>query len=301
MIRSISLYTLLAVLGLGLVNCTDVITVDIEEVPPQLVVDAWINNLSEPQTIRLTMSQGYFDNSAAPSVGSAQVIVADETGKLFEFAHIGEGNYVWTPTAGETIGDVGTTFYLGVEWDGNTFASESMLNPVPPIDSIVVELRKDELGFPDGHYAQFFARDISGFGNTYWIKSFKNGVFLNKPFELNIAWDAGFDGGASTDALIFLPPIREAINRVPDTDGDDNSEVPPWMPGDEVRVEIHSITNFAFSYLDIARDQMTNGSNTIFTIPLANARTNLVTREGTQEALGFFNVSSISSLTKIVE
>jgi len=288
-------------MALGLINCTDVIVVDIEDVPPQLVVDAWINGRSEAQTIRLTLTQGYFNNTFAPGVTSAEVIVADESGKRFEFAHQGEGNYVWTPGPGESIGDVGSTFFLGIEWNGTTFASQSTLNRVPEIDSIQVEFRTDELGSPDGHYAEFFARDPIGRGDTYWIKSFKNGEFLNKPFELNIAWDGGFSGGSDSDGIIFITPIRETINRVPDPDTDDNSDVPPWMPGDEIRVEIHSITNLAFDFLEIARSQMTNGSNTIFAIPLANTRTNIITLEGEEEALGFFCVSAISELTAIVE
>jgi uncharacterized protein DUF4249 len=295
--RSLRIYTFAFIVALGFTNCTDVIVVDIEEVPPQLVVDAWVNNRSEAQTIRLTMSQGYFDNTFAEGVTTAEVIVADESGKFFEFIHQSDGNYVWTPAAGETIGDIGSTFFLGIEWNGNTFGSQSTLNAVPRVDSIRVEFREALLDHPEGNYAQFFARDLPGLGDTYWIKSYKNGVFLNKPFELNIAWDAGFDGGADTDGLIFVPPIREAINRVPDPDTDDDANVPPWKSGDEIRVEIHSITNLAFLFLEIARDQMTNGANTIFTIPIANTRTNIITLEGEDAALGFFCVSAVSSLT----
>jgi len=301
MVRSIRIFTFALCIGLGFTKCTDPIVVEIAEVPPQLVVDAWINNEAGPQTIRLTLSQGYFNNTFAPTVSTARVIVSDESFDVFEFVHQGDGNYVWTPFSGETIGDIGSTFSLGIAWEGNTFTATSTLNPVAQVDSIEVEFREGEFGSPDGHYAQFYSRDLPGPGDTYWIKAFKNGVFLNKPFELNIAWDAGFDGGTNTDGLIFLPPIREAINRVPDPDTDDNSDVPPWMPGDEIRVEIHSITNFAFDFLDIARDQMTNGSNTIFAIPLANTRTNILTIKGEDEALGFFNISAISSLTAMVE
>ena len=216
-----------------------------------------------------------------------------------QLADQGNGNYVWTPQPGETLGNTGTRFFLGVEWQGNTFSSTTTLGRVPPVDSIVTEYREDEFGFPDGHYAQFYARDLPGQGDTYWIKTFKNGDFLNKPFELNTAWDAAFAPGTS-DGLTFITPIRESINRVPDPDTEDDQDVPPWVPGDTVRVEIHSISNLAFDFLRIAREQMTNGANTIFALPLANPRSNIITVEGDEEAIGFFNVASISGLEHVV-
>ena len=294
------LYIIIAFAFLTNTACIDVVDIDLEEVPSQLVVDAWVNNRSEPQTIRLTMSQPYFDNSFTPGVDNATVGISDADGNIFLFESQGNGDYVWTPAPGETLGDVGTQFFLGVEWEGNVFSSATTMNRVPQVDSIVVEFREDELGFPDGHYAQFYARDFNGPGDTYWIKSFKNGVFLNKPFELNFAWDAAFAPGA-TDGLIFITPIREAINRFPDPDTDDDSDTPPWAPGDTVTVEIHSISQLAFDFLRIAREQMTNGSNTIFALPLANPRTNLVTVQGEQEAVGFFNVAAVSELSELVE
>lgn len=299
--KSLYIYAFAMSAIFGLTNCTDVIVVDIDEVPPQLVVDGWINNKSEAQTIRLTLSQGYFDNTFASGVSTAEILVSEGFSDPKEFVHQGDGNYVWTPAPGETIGSIGSTFYLGIKWNGNIYTSQSTLNRVANVDSIQVEFRTNELGFPDGHYAQFYSRDPVGRGDTYWIKAFKNGAFLNKPSELNIAWDAGFSGGSDSDGIIFISPIREAINRIPDPDTEDNDDVPPWMPGDEIRVEIHSITNLAFDFLEIARSQMTNGSNTIFAIPLANTRTNILTREGEEDALGFFCVSAISDLTATVE
>lgn len=281
-------------------SCQDVVDIELDEVPPQLVVDAWLDNRSAPQTIRLTMSQPYFNNTFAPEVDNAVVGLADEDGNLFVFENVGDGNYTWTPAPGENLGDVGTRFVLGVEWEGNVFSSTTEMFRTPVIDSIVVEFREDEFGFPDGHYAQFYARDFVGFGDTYWIKSYKNGEFLNKPFELNFAYDAAFAPGA-TDGLIFITPIREAINRIPDPDGEDDSDVPPWVPGDTITVEVHSISPLAFDFLRIAREQMTNGANTIFALPLANPRSNLVTVEGDQTAIGFFNVAAVSTLSQVVE
>ena len=291
----------IAAILISAASCTDVITVDIEEVPPQLVVDAWIDNEPGPQSIRLTLSQGYFNNTFTPTVNDASVAVTNSEGDIFIFGYEGEGLYVWRPSGNETLGDIGETLFLGVEWNGNVFGSQSEIYRVPPIDSIVSEFREKDIGAPEGYYAQFYSRDLTGFGDTYWIKSYKNGQYLNKGFELNIAYDAGFAPGAQTDGLVFLPPIREGVNRVPDPDTEDDGDVPPWAPGDSLRVEIHSISNLGFEFLRIARDQINNGSNTIFAIPIANARSNILTLEGDETALGFFNVAAISRMEVEIE
>ena len=297
--RSYIILAVLAIFGFG--ACTDVIDVELAPAVPELAVDAWLTNESKPQKIRLTLSQPYFDNAFTPGVTGADVAVADSLGNVFLFEDQGNGDYIWTPQAGQTLGPVGMTFFLGIETNGKQYFSQTTMNRVPEIDSIRVEFRENELGFADGHWAELMCRDLAGTDDLYWIKSYKNGVFLNKPFELNIAYDAGFDRGSQIDGVTFITPIREAINRVPDTEGEDNDEVPPWAPGDTITVEVHSISLFAFEFLSIARDQMTNGANTIFALPLANTRGNVINVETEETALGMFCVSAVSTDTKVVE
>ena len=280
--------------------CTDVIQVDIDPAEDRLVIDSWLNNKSEPQTIRLTLSQPYFNNDFAPAVSDAEVMVMDSTGAEYVFVNQGDGNYVWTPETGTSLGMPGMKYTLQIVREGDTYTAASIMKRVPPIDTIQVEIRND-FGFADGHYASLFARDLPGLGDTYWIKAYKNGEFLNKPNELNIAYDAGFDAGGEVDGVVFIPPIRDLINRFPDPDTGDDFETPPYKPGDDVHVEIHSITGEAFTFLKTARDQMSNGDNTIFSIPVTNTKSNVIRGSDGQPALGFFCVSAVSEATRIVE
>lgn len=292
---------LITILALGLFSCEDVIEVDIDEAPALLVVDAWLDNKpGKAQTIRLTTAQPYFDAEFAPGVSGATVTVVKNEKEVYTFDEQESGNYVWMPSSNDSLGEPGDVFALLVEWNQENYGATTFLGPVPAIDSIGQEFRTDELGGPDGIYATLFARDLPGLGNAYWIKTFKNGQFLNKPQELNISFDAGFDQGAQLDGVNFIVPIREAVNRIPDSEGDDNSDVAPWAPGDSIRVEIHSISPEAFSFLGIARDQMTNGDNTIFAFPLANAKGNVINLSGGNEAAGVFNVAAISSLQRAI-
>jgi len=284
--------------------CTDVVDVNIDPAADQLVVDAWINNKSVPQTIRLTMSQPFFSNTFATGVAGADVRVTKENGDVFVFADHGNGSYIWTPPeTGAHIGEPGMQYDLHIQRDGDIYKAESQMHRVPSIDSIGIELRNGELGYADGHWASLFARERPGFGDTYWIKAYKNGVFLSKPAELNIAYDAAFDAGGGIDGVTFITPIRELINRFPDPGPDsvDDFETPPYVVGDEVHVEVHSITNEAFRFLQTARDQMNNGSNTIFAIPVANTKSNVFKESDNTPILGFFCVSAVSEATRVVE
>lgn len=283
-----------------LAGCTDVIPIQTEPVDRQIVVDAWINTLDAPQTIRLTWSQPYFDSAFAEGIIDASVTVVNDQGIEFDFEHAGDGNYIWE-SMGQTLGMIGTVFNLSIERDGNKYIAMSQLRRVPEIDSIHTEFREAEFGFPEGIYGELFARDFVGTGDTYWIKTYKNGAYLNKGFELNIAYDAGFDPGSQIDGLVFIPPIREMINRSPDPDTEDDINVPPYAAGDSIYVEIHSITPEAFSFLEITRDQINNGANTIFAIPLANPVSNVVDADTGDRLLGFFCVSAVSMLGKVIE
>lgn len=274
--------------------CEDPIEVTLNDAPSQVVIDAWITNISEPQTIKVTYSQPYFDSALASGIDNATVQIESDNGSVYVFQNAGSGEYTWTPSLGETIGNIGDSYVLDIQHEGETYSAVSTLNDVPPIDSIMQEFRDDEVFLDDGIYCQFFARDLVGLGDSYWIKTFKNDTFLNRATELNIAFDAAFDSGAEVDGIIFIPPIREYANAT------DEGGIPQaWDPGDKIRVEIHSITNSSFAYMEILRDQLLNSLNGIFAEPLANPIGNIETT-GDLPVLGQFNVAVVSSIEEII-
>ena len=46
---------------------------------------------------------------------------------------------------------------------------------------------------------------------------------------------------------------------------------------------------------------MTNGDNTIFSIPLSNTNGNITSSDATEDVVGIFNVASVTSLSKDIE
>ncbi len=283
-------------------SCEDDISneVRLSESPDLVVIDAWINNKPEPQTINILASQTYFDNSGLVGLSGAEVVVASTSGKQYVFEEGANGAYTWTPTNGESFGAIGEEYGLAVTYNGITYASGSSMNRVPPIDSITFRLEEESAFLEESYFAEFWSRDPEGTGDSYWIKTWKNGNYLGNPDQINIAFDAGFSQGGAVDGLIFIPPIRDSINPFEDEDG---VFISPYAPGDSVYVELHAIPNEAAFFLNEVRLQTDRpgGFGELFASPLSNVPTNIFASDGETEVLGFFTVSAVSALGKRFE
>ncbi len=295
----INKYIAIAILAsatlLGLTSCEDVIEVETGFETPQLVIDAWIDNRPQDQTILLSLSQDYFDSNLPTGIENASVVVRKED-FTYEFNHTEDGKYVWASEDGETLGTIGDEFELEVKYNESTFVSSTRINRVPEIDSIALIFEEASPIFEEGLYGEAYAIDFEGEGDSYWMKTWVNDTLLNKPFELNIIWDATFDPGSGLDGVTFIPPKRRTITPI-----DDDNSLIPFVSGDHIYVELHSISNEAFQFLAITFEQITNSENGIFTLPLANAPGNIVNRDNGESALGVFNVAAITSNERTVE
>lgn len=275
-------------------SCEDVIEVDSGFEEPQIVIDAWINNQPEEQVITLTRTQDYFDASLPAGISDALVSVSVE-GAIYPFQHTEDGRYVLPGDLGP-IGAVGDTFTLTVEADGQTYTSTTTMHRVPEIDSISITFEEANGPFEEGIYGQAYARDFVGVGDAYWMRAYKNDTLLNRPSEINLIWDATFDPGSGLDGVDFITPIRLGI-----MPSDDDGATITYQPGDEIYVELWSISPAAFRFMQLAIEQATNGDNGIFALPLANAQGNIVNAETQEPAIGVFNVAAVSTASKTVE
>jgi len=292
------IYTTLV--AFGLCACETTITPDLNEAEEILVVDAWINQKMERQEIRITRSQPYFENAHPTKVDGAIVSVLDLTsGTTYEFEE-GPSSYFWDP-AGTPFGEVGHNYRLTVSLEGETFEAFCRLGRVPAIDSIEFKYNPGDFLIEQEHYkAEFSALEPAGVGDTYWIKAWKNGIYLGKPSELNVAYDANFTAGQSVDGQQFIIPIRRDLINPWDEDPEKESGIlPPYLVGDSVYVEIHSMDPLAFEfmfgvYYHINRP---GGFAELFSFPLANTITNLKSRNENSATgvAGFFNVAAVSA------
>jgi len=284
--------------GMLISSCEDVINPELERADAVLVVDAWLNDKPGQQLIRLTTTQPYFESLVPPGVRNATVEVNDVTsGVVYRFFENpgAAGDYQWTPSGNEVFGTVGHRYELVVRVGSEEYRASSRMGRVPPIDSVTFTFQPATQFFPEGFLAEFWATDPVGPGDTYWIKAFKNGVFLRKPSEITVAFDAGFSEGGNFDGVTFITPIRSGVNP---NDVDANGDpLPPYVPGDSLWVEIHSITRAAFNFLNavVVQTDRPGGFSELFATPLANVGTNIAnTRPGGPPAIGFFNTASVS-------
>lgn len=293
---------LLAITPFLLFTCEDPVTLDSRFVGPELVVEAWVNNISEPQTIILSESQDYYANRLPTPVTDAQVIICQTenqvpTANCFVFEHQDSGRYVWTPAvAGQTLGEVGTEFGLGIQRGDQQYASVTTMNRPALLDSISFQFEEEALGLDEGLYAQLYARDQVGQGDAYLIRSTFNDTLLIRPSELNLAYDATFSPGTNADGIAFIFPIRFSINK----QDDDGSPI-PLVPGDKVAVEILSISQEAYLFLRIVQEQVNNGQSGLFDLPVANSPGNIFNVDSEESVLGFFNVAAVARAERVVE
>lgn len=292
--KRISLLLLLPLFLVLLTNCEDPIDVPSPFEQSTLVVDAWISNTNEAQTIRLSESVDYFLGGAPPAVTGAEVVVCRNDGEqCFTFVEAAPGDYIWQPEGGVTLGEVGDRFELIVNVREQELRSETELKRTARLDSIALTFEEESLFDEEGIYAQVYARDQPGQGDTYWVKVWKNDTLLNRPSEVIISYDGAFDRGTDIDGLYFLPPLREI------TPLDDEGGEIPYVPGDNIYVEVHSISNVAWSFLAIGLEQIQNSG--IFAVPVANAEGNVRNITNGEDVLGIFNVAEVATISRLVE
>lgn len=283
-----------------LIACDDQIEADLTEIDPIIVIDAWLDDTGNGQRISVRRSQQYFDSSPLTGIEDAIVTITDDDGNTYPFTHTGQGEYLMV-TGADMFAEVDRVYNLRVETSEGTFFSQTAMNRVPEIDSISFRFEEEQAPFlPDSYFAEVWARDPDGAGDTYYIKTWKNGDFLDEPGEISIAYDAGFSAGGNVDGLIFIQPIRDSVNPF-DEDRSENAEydfLAPYLFGDSIYVEVHSISNEAFFFFQRVQVESgrTGGFAELFSTPLANVPTNIIAEDENIPVLGFFNVAAVSTM-----
>ena len=291
--KNIFLIILIAFVSVSLFSCEDVVDIDVQEGVSQLTVDALINNKAQAQSIKLSLSQAYFDNSPVKPALGATVRVFDEDSVAYDFIDLkNDGNYVYDGKT-KPLNKLGKQYVLYIKYQDEEYVSLSKLNRVPKIDSINYAVEKFPIkpdnGPQEGFQPQFYAHDFEGEGDCYWIKAAKNHKYFNKSNQISVAYDAGFSPGSKSDGLLFILPIRQSLG----------GEL--YSDKDTLTVDLYSITKEQFYYLQIVNQVSNNGG--LFATPLSNIPTNILNynAQSTKKAVGFFGIMAVSSAEAVID
>ena len=271
-------------------SCEKVISVDLSEGKKQLVVDGFLTDEPGPQTIHLSVTQPYFDNTTPPPAIGAVLKVISSQGDTFSFAdNTNIGAYTWPGNPTDTLCKTGLSYTLNISYMGSTYTSSSKVNPVPPIDSLTFTPNTDVSGKQNGYVAQFFATDFKKQDDYYWVKYYRNDTLFSDPSSLLVSINGAiFAPGA--DGFQFIVPVRAGIN--------DRSN--PYLLGQTVKVEVLSISADTWQFFGQAKTQMTNAG--LFATPPANVITNITKTSGDGiSPIGWFCTSALSRTSAIAQ
>lgn len=252
-------------------SCQDVIDLEVPDGENQLVVDGWLTDQVGEKQVLLSTTANYFDNTKAPFVGNALVVLYNEYGAVDTLTEKTSGVYITN-----YVGQVNETYHIYIR----TFAGEEYqsnpetLNSVPAIENIYATFKEESTFIEEGYYVSIDTYEPLGVGNHYRWKQYVDGSLLNEPFDLLYATDEFVDGNP---IIGFEVTIND-----------------PLSLGDEYKIQQLSISKEAFEFFTQLETQ-TAFVGSLFDSPPAALQGNIISLgQPGKAALGYFGVSSVS-------
>ncbi|KLT66152.1 DUF4249 domain-containing protein [Pedobacter sp. BMA] len=250
-------------------SCKKIISIDTENAPPQIVIEAKINDRLIDQQIRITKTVGYTDASIYPTVSGATVSVSDSRGNNYVFRETAAGVYT-----NRMRGVYGVTYTMNVVAEGKTYTASSKMPNLVRMDSIGI-ISNTFFGNERKTTAAYLA-DPANETNFYRFTLNRNGINSNRIYVSN---DRLTNGNKLRIQLYF--------NAEDDEDED-------LLSGDKVAVEMEGIDSNVFDYWYALSSQSGRGPNQ-GTTP-ANPTSNI-----SNDALGYFSVNTYQKITATVK
>jgi hypothetical protein len=253
-------------------SCEDVIELELENVPPQLVVEANISDQAGPYTVTLTETGDFYNPNDFPPRTGAIVIISDDLGNRETLTEVSPGTY----QTASIQGTKGVNYTLEITSEGKTIMASSRIpNQINSIDSIATSFEEESIFQEEGYYVTAYIQDVPNVRNYYRYKIFVNGnVFVfNQDNE---------DEDEFEDDNLYLETDKFDDGQYLDDDFPQILKI-----GDSVTVELYQINKATFDYYRTLEDAI--GTAGV-------APSNPISNFG-REALGNFNAYAFESLT----
>lgn len=249
-------------------SCTKVVTIELEDPNPKLVVESIISDQIQPYSVKLTMTAPYFDETN-PVVADALVYISDDLGNMDTLIYNGNGYYV---SNGNRQTQQGQTYYLKVIHDGNTYEAQSRVPDYKMnVDSVSV-IYEEATAFSEAGYNVILnGQENASTVDFVRFQFYKNDTLQTNPFKYFISDDIYVNGSY----IIAQVPYN-------------------YQSGDTARVEVQSIDRNYYKFLYTLSTQAQNTGGPFDTAP-ANPPTNL-----NNGALGYFAACSIGWMERVI-
>jgi hypothetical protein len=257
--------------GALLHSCEDVITVNLKDAAPRLVVEGNINNLSDSVKVLLSRSTDYFKPTGIAPVTNATVTLTDSHGNSRILSNSNYGMYY----TGDFHTKPDESYTLQVTFDGREYIANDAMPVLVKIDSLIVQKRPDH---KDESQIVLYIKDPAGIANYYQVKIYKNDSLLNTGNHFILYSDKYFDG-KSTPVIINARRFGETT----------------FVSKDTVKVQLINLDKTMYDYYQVFRD-ITEGEANLSASTPSNPPNNL-----TNGALGYFSVTSIDEKTVVVK
>ncbi len=137
-INRITLFIILAAMACCLLSCQQIISVDLNEASPHIVIEGVVKDSPGPYSVVLSMSGNYFASSSYfPPVSGALVVMADNLNQLDTLKETVSGTYLTSTIRGVP----GTSYQMKVLAEGKEYDAASSMPTKVFIDSLYTKLR----------------------------------------------------------------------------------------------------------------------------------------------------------------
>ena len=255
-------------------SCTKVVDLKLNEPENKIAVDGLISNRAGESFVKLAYTKGYLSSDAPETIIDAQVSVRDNDGNLTLFTTPNNDGLYLPPT--NFVGEVGKTYTLDVQYEGESLSAESTMNDTVSGNNVnVIKADVTDPYLDAGYHLLATIKKYKEEDSFYKGEIFINGVKqMNTASDIVVFDDRMFEAGEELETGLFLwAEISE----------DDEK---PQM-GDVVTLQLISISEETYDYLQALSETPMQGG--LFGKTPANVPSNI---EG---GLGWFQASSFGS------
>lgn len=268
-------------LAILLASCDEPTRLDVKQTPSRIVIEGLVTDRPGLQRVKITRSVDFYASGKSPRVENAAVQVSDDAGRQFNFIHNPRNHPdsagIYVPETDFT-GEIGRTYTLRVDVDGETYEGSDQLMRVIDIDSLAFRENENQKEDPKeaGKFYEvlMYAHEPQDEDNYYLFEFYRNdSLTLYNPTDIYFSDDnllAGSINGVSSPVYFG----RE----------------------DKARIEVYSLTRKGYVFYNDLFGILNNDGGGMFGPVPASPRSNL-----TNGALGFFQVSAVQDSETVIE